>query len=78
MSRYHIGFIMEQALGHVTHTKNLRANIAAHPEIDAHWGLVQFEMSGLATRIPGYGNWTLRAGVRARRAVNHIARNTAL
>ena len=23
----HIGFIIEQALGHITHTKNLKANV---------------------------------------------------
>jgi glycosyltransferase involved in cell wall biosynthesis len=78
MSSYQLGFIMEQALGHVTHTRNLQAVIPQEPGVQAHWGLIPFEREGLAARIPGYGNWTVRAGVRARRAVARIARRTPL
>jgi glycosyltransferase involved in cell wall biosynthesis len=79
MAVYNIGFIMEQALGHVTHTKNLQANVPNDPEVQAYWGLVPFEATGLAGRIPVYkSNWTVRAGVRARAAVARIARQTKL
>ncbi|NTV99972.1 MAG: glycosyltransferase family 4 protein [Oscillochloris sp.] len=79
MKHYHIGFIMEQALGHVTHTKNLQANLPNYPEVQPYWGLIPFDVSGLAARIPVYkSNWTVRAGVRARRAVARIARTTQL
>ena len=40
MAVYNIGFILEQALGHVTHTKNLQANVPNDPEIRAYWGLI--------------------------------------
>lgn len=79
MAVYNIGFIMEQALGHVTHTKNLQANVPLDPEVRAHWGLIPFEATGLAGRIPVYkSNWTVRAGIRARGAVAKIARKTPL
>lgn len=79
MAVYNIGFIMEQALGHVTHTKNLQANVPSDPEVRAHWGLIPFEATGIAGRIPVYkSNWTVRAGLRARREVARIARQTKL
>jgi glycosyltransferase involved in cell wall biosynthesis len=79
MAVYNIGFIMEQALGHVTHTKNLQANVLHDPEVRAHWGLVPFEATGIASRIPIYkSNWTVRAGLRARGEVARIARQTKL
>ncbi|NNJ11068.1 glycosyltransferase family 4 protein [Chloroflexales bacterium ZM16-3] len=79
MAVYNIGFIMEQALGHVTHTKNLQANVANDPEVRAHWGLIPFEATGIAGRIPVYkSNWTVRAGIRARGEVARIARQTKI
>jgi glycosyltransferase involved in cell wall biosynthesis len=79
MAVYNIGFIMEQALGHVTHTKNLQANVPNDPDVRAHWGLIPFGATGLAGRIPVYkSNWTVRAGIRARGAVARIARETNL
>ena len=76
---YQLGFVLEQALGHVTHTKNLQANIPRDPEVQAHWALVPFEVQGLAARVPIYkSNWTVRAGLRARRAVARLARTTRL
>jgi glycosyltransferase involved in cell wall biosynthesis len=79
MAAYSIGFIMEQALGHVTHTKNLQTNVPRDPDVRAYWGLVPFAASGLAGRIPVYkSNWTVRAGLRARAAVAGIARSAQL
>ena len=76
---YKIGFIVEQALGHVTHTKNLQANVPVDPTINAHWGLIPWEATGLASCIPIYkSNWTVRAGLRARRAVSGFMRQTPL
>lgn len=70
-----VGFIIEQALGHRTHAQNLREAVPRDPEIDAVWGLIPFEVEGVAARLPVYGsNWTVRAGVRARR---HLARVAA-
>lgn len=74
-----VGFIIEQALGHVTHTKNLQANVPKDPSVEAHWGLVPFGTTGTAARIPLYNsNWTVRAGLRARRALSALTRKTRL
>lgn len=79
MTSYNIGFIIEQALGHITHTQNLQRNVPRDPDVQAFWGLVPFEANGLAGRIPVYkSNWTVRAGLRARQAVATIARQTRL
>jgi glycosyltransferase involved in cell wall biosynthesis len=79
MADYEFGFLMEQSLGHVTHTKNLVANVALDPEVHAHWGLIDFEAAGIAGRIPVYrSNWTVRAGVRACREVARMNRRTRL
>jgi glycosyltransferase involved in cell wall biosynthesis len=79
MAVYNIGFIMEQALGHVTHTRNLQSNIPRDLEVRAHWGLIPFEAEGLAARIPVYkSNWTVRAGLRARAALARMARRAPL
>jgi glycosyltransferase involved in cell wall biosynthesis len=72
---YKLGFIIEQALGHVTHTKNLQTNVPHDPTIETHWGLIPWETTGLAAHIPVYNsNWTVRAGLRARRAVAHMVK----
>ncbi|NTU78080.1 MAG: glycosyltransferase family 4 protein [Chloroflexales bacterium] len=79
MTVYNIGFVMEQALGHVTHTKNLQTNVPRDPEVRAHWALVPFESEGKSARLPIYkSNWTIRAGLRARGAVARLARQTRL
>jgi glycosyltransferase involved in cell wall biosynthesis len=79
MAGYQFGFLLEQSLGHVTHTKNLLANVALDSDVHAHWGLIDFEVKGLGSRIPVYrSNWTVRAGVRARREVARINRRTRL
>ena len=79
MVGYQFGFLLEQSLGHVTHTKNLLTNVALDPEVHAHWGLIDFEATGMAGRIPLYkSNWTVRAGVRARREVARMNRQTRL
>lgn len=64
---YHFGFIVEQALGHITHTKNIRAQIEKDRGVEAFWGLPAWETSGMAAKMPVYrNNWTVRASLRAR------------
>lgn len=69
---YQIAFVMEQTLGHVTHTKNLETNVSQDPSVNAHWLKVPFEREGLARWVPGYGNWTIRAGLRAKAQVRDL------
>jgi glycosyltransferase involved in cell wall biosynthesis len=79
MAVYNIGFVMEQALGHMTHTKNLQHNIPLDHDVQAHWALLPYETNGVASYIPVYkSNWTVRAGLRARGSVAQLARNTPL
>jgi len=79
MAGYQFGFLLEQSLGHITHTKNLLTNVTLDPEVHAHWGLIDFEATGIAGRIPVYrSNWTVRAGMRARREVARMNRQTRL
>jgi glycosyltransferase involved in cell wall biosynthesis len=79
MAGYEFGFLLEQSLGHVTHAKNLLTNIALDPEVHAHWGLIDFEATGIAGWIPVYrSNWTVRAGVCAYREVARMNRQTKL
>jgi glycosyltransferase involved in cell wall biosynthesis len=79
MTSYEFGFILEQSLGHVTHAKNLLINVARDPEVHPYWGLIDFEASGVAGKIPVYkSNWTVRAGVRAHREVARMNKQTKL
>lgn len=79
MAGYQFGFLLEQSLGHITHTKNLLTNVALDPEVHAHWGLIDFAATGIAGRLPVYrSNWTVRAGVRSRREVARINGQTKL
>src|SRR5262245_25500266 len=76
---YQFGFLLEQSLGHVTHGKNLLTNVARDSEVQAHWSLIDFEVTGAARKIPLYrNNWTVRAGVRAYREVARMSRRTKL
>lgn len=76
---YHIGFILEQSLGHITHSQNLQANVTYDREVQAHWACIPFHTSGVASRLPIYkNNWTLRAGLRARQRLSELSRHTSL
>ena len=75
----HIGFVIEQALGHVTHGKNLQNNVPKDASVSAHWAFPAFETEGMASKIPVYkSNWTVRAGWRARRALTEMNKQTSL
>ena len=64
-------FLLEQTLGHVTHSKNLQALL---PDVDALVPMfAEVDAStGLLGRIPGLSNWTVRAGLRARRQLRRL------
>ncbi len=76
---YSIAFIIEQALGHITHGQNLQRNISKDAEIEAHWGLPVWKTGGLAGKIPLYkSNWTVQAGLQTRRLLKRIEQQTDL
>lgn len=77
--RYRVGFVVEQALGHRTHGENLRLAVPRDPQIDALFGFVPYEVEGWAARVPIYrSNWTVRAGLRARRLIGGMSRQGPL
>jgi glycosyltransferase involved in cell wall biosynthesis len=71
-------FVMEQALGHVTHFQNLRQFTAEQPDIQATWLPIPFELTGRDRLVPVMRNWSVRASWRARRALHDLRRTTAL
>jgi glycosyltransferase involved in cell wall biosynthesis len=79
MGQYNIGFIMEQALGHVTHTQNLKASAHLAPDMQAFWTLPQFHPTGIAAHIPIYkSNWSVRASLQARSGIARLNKQTRL
>jgi len=76
---YRIGFVIEDVLGHHTHGVNLRRHVESDASVQAHWAMLPFQVDGLAARVPVFrSNWTVRAGIRARRALRRLARATSL
>jgi glycosyltransferase involved in cell wall biosynthesis len=73
-----IGFVLEQTLGHITHAANLRTLVSADAAVDAAFAEVAYDVTGAAALIPGYGNWTVRSGIRARRAIAGMRRGGPL
>lgn len=72
-------FVMEQTLGHVTHTRNLRDVIAGQRDVSPVWLPVPFAPSGLGRFMPLFrSNWSVRASWRARRMVQSALRTGAL
>ncbi|MEQ8440286.1 MAG: glycosyltransferase family 4 protein [Ilumatobacter fluminis] len=64
--------VLEQTLGHITHTSNLRSLIPAVDGVEARFVTVPFEID--RRPIPIWDNWTVRAGRRARRSVKQLWR----
>jgi glycosyltransferase involved in cell wall biosynthesis len=63
-------FVMEQALGHVTHFQNLSAFMAAQTDIVPTWLPIPFGTTGASRIVPLLrSNWSVRASWRARRAL---------
>lgn len=76
-NQINIGFIIEQALGHVTHGQNLKQNLNEMPEIEPFWVLPQ-QPKDWQGNIPVWRNWTLQAGLQANRGLAQISRSNRL
>lgn len=64
-----IGFVIEQALGHVAYGAGLKQALAQRGDIEAEWIQIPYEL-GAFGKIPLVGrNWTLRGSARAYRAI---------
>lgn len=76
---YTIAFLLEQTLGHRTHSQNLQANVVQDRTVRPLWGLIDWELTGLARHLPVYrSNWTVRAGWRARQTMRRLQRASAV
>lgn len=75
MKQYRFGFIVEQALGHKTHSLNLKKAIEREEAISAEWGFPSWEATGLAGKV---NNWTVKAGLQSRQAVRRMHSNGRL
>ncbi len=66
-----IAFIMEQALGHVTHHQNLAHWAEQDAEIAPTWLPIVSDTADIWEHLPVVrGNWSLKASLRARDALN--------
>ncbi|MCX6054725.1 MAG: glycosyltransferase family 4 protein [Chloroflexi bacterium] len=73
---YKIAFVLEQALGHVTHSRNLQQIVSRPEELSPVWLSIPYEVSGVAAKIPVYkSNWTVRSGLRARDLLRKTLQN---
>lgn len=76
---YHIGFVIEQTLGHITHTKNLQQNVPQDPTVQAYWALPAWETNSMAGRLPLLSrNWTVRASLQSRQLLASLNRQASL
>ncbi len=74
-----IAFVLEQALGHVTHSRNLYENVSPACGIEPAWAPIPWDVSGWAGKVPLYrSNWTVRASLRARRSLTELQRDAPL
>lgn len=74
-----VGFVLEPILGHATHARNLERLVPPIGGIRPEFHFVQFANSGAAARIPLFrSNWSVRGGIRARRAIRAMHRREPL
>ena len=75
MAIYQFGFIMEQTLGHITHSANLKQWAATDPKVMAEWELIAYDVADVWQHLPGFKrNWSLRASARGKAAAQRIVR----
>ena len=68
-------FVLEQTLGHITHSKNLRTLVPTVPDVEPIFIGVDFDFDQRLATVPVWSNWTVRAGMRARRQLRDRWRN---
>jgi glycosyltransferase involved in cell wall biosynthesis len=70
MTRPHVGMVLERSLGHLTHAETLSRLVPQNKTVTASIRQIEFGVTGRAARLPVFSsNWTVRAGIRARRAI---------
>ncbi len=67
------GFVLEQTLGHVTHSRNLQQAIVSDGRFEPHFVPIEFHGGTWTDRLPmGRLSWTVRSAPKARRAVRRL------
>ncbi len=78
-SQYRIGFVMEQNLGHGTHYRNLQRYVSEDARIAPIWMPIHFEATGVMRLLPLVrSNWSARASLLARQAVQRARRRSQI
>lgn len=76
---YRMGFVLEQQLGHGTHSRNLERYVQDDLEVMPVWMPIDFEPAGWMRRLPLIrSNWSARASLLARRAIGQARRQNPL
>jgi glycosyltransferase involved in cell wall biosynthesis len=76
---YHLGFVMEQVTGHITHHLNLARRVAEDPAVCPTWIPIPYRDDDLWSRLPLVRrNWSLLLSLRARQRVGWAARHQPL
>ena len=73
---YRFGFVMEQNLGHRTHSNNLMRFVSEDPSVTASWMPIGWDNPGVSRHVPLLkSNWSARASVMAHVAVTRARRS---
>ena len=76
---FNFGFVVEQALGHVTHYQNLRRWVDEDADICPTWMPVRWTVNDIWKYMPVISNnWSLQASLRTRDALNATRRIQSL
>jgi glycosyltransferase involved in cell wall biosynthesis len=76
---YRLGFVIEQTLGQVTHTRNFQHWVARDPDVDPTWILISYDTREGWASLPVLNrNWTVRASLLARAQVREVLRTQPL
>jgi glycosyltransferase involved in cell wall biosynthesis len=68
-------FVLEHALGHVVHARNLEQSLAEEPDIAARIIPIKHNDMRMASRVPGIRNWSFEASWAARTALRKCLRD---
>lgn len=60
-----IGFVIERALGHITHAENLRHWVDEETDVDPHWMMIPHQAQDTWDKLPGMP-FSVRLSLRAR------------
>lgn len=73
-TRPRVAFAIEQTLGHLTHSDNLRRLLADSPAIELVAVPIPDDAFGKVANVPLLGNWTLRMSGKARQLLGSLQR----